>query len=242
MPSSVPTTNLSPLLKMLHERQPGDLYSLASKDNLISGVSDCSHRTVTNAGWSDDRNTLTLYFGAHIRTTLTVEVLRIVSICDCRQWQPGRQCPHVVVAWATLKRLVSPGSLAHIRFNEHLLRDVAVMIGLENNNDSKPLTGQNPLQERLDEARRLRRAQRDRLLAAPVPSKFNDSPKPIRMVLSEENGRLHGAIQRGHDTISPWSTYSVPDEIARFLASNYYYESSPRYYETFLKITKGQYP
>ena len=128
MPPSVHNTTLPPLLKMLQERQPGDLYSLASKDNLISGVADCTHRTVTNAGWSDDRNTLTLYFGAHIRTSLTVEVARIDSICDCRLWQPGRQCPHVVVAWATLKRLVSPGSLAHIRFNEHLLRDVAVMI------------------------------------------------------------------------------------------------------------------
>ena len=67
-------------------------------------------------------------------------------------------------------------------------------------------------------------------------------PPSIRLVLTEENGRMRGAVQRGSETISPWSVYNVPADIVRFLALHYYYESSPRYFESFFKVTGGRYP
>ncbi len=78
--------------------------------------------------------------------------------------------------------------------------------------------------------------------APSVLPKATPASTTIRLLLAEENGRLRGAIQRGHDTISPWSVYNVPADIVRFLASNSYYESSPRYFETFLTVTEGRYP
>lgn len=59
-------TALPPLLKMLQERQPGDIYSLAAKEHIITGALDCTNRSITNAAWNDEHTTLTLYFGARV--------------------------------------------------------------------------------------------------------------------------------------------------------------------------------
>lgn len=63
-----------------------------------------------------------------------------------------------------------------------------------------------------------------------------------RLVLSEQQGRLHGSIQCGNETVQPWTTRGIPTDIVRFLSSCFYYESSPRYFETFQRITSGHYP
>jgi superfamily II DNA or RNA helicase len=242
MADLIDTPTLPPLLMMLKERQPGELYALAAKDHLITGALDCTRHSITNAAWSDDYTALTLYFGAYVRTTLTVEGFRIVAVCDCRQWQPGRQCPHVVMAWAVLKRLLSPATLVHIRFNEQLLRDVAVMVGVKYNVDTgKPNPEHIPLKEQLEEARRLRRQHLEAKTALPIAAKPS---RQYRLVI-EPNGYdncVDGNIKRGLENVYGWSMRGVPADLARFLAMNYYYESSPRYFELFLKLTGGAYP
>ncbi|MBI2353533.1 MAG: DEAD/DEAH box helicase [Deltaproteobacteria bacterium] len=246
-----PTTPnaLPPLLKMLQERQPGDIYSLAAKEHLITGTLDCTQRSITNAAWSNDKGTLTVYFGARVRTTLAVEGFRVVTACGCRQWQPGRQCPHVVVAWAVLKRLVSPGTLVHIRFNDQLLRDVAAMAGIAAAGNSaagiSPSAAANtPIDdltlhlERARAARRKALEERNR-----KPEQLTTQKKPYRLVLENSLQRgFHGSIQRGSETVYGWSTRGLPADLARFLASSYHYDSTPRYFESFLKTTSGNYP
>ena len=70
-----------------------------------------------------------------------------------------------------------------------------------------------------------------------VPSKF-------RLVIeaSRYGNGVAGRIKRGNEVVHSWGTSSVPADLSRFLATHYYYESTSRYFEMFLKLTNGAYP
>ncbi len=70
-----------------------------------------------------------------------------------------------------------------------------------------------------------------------VPSKF-------RLVIeaSRYGNGIDGRIKRGNDVVHGWGTSGVPTDLSRFLATQYYYESTSRYFEMFLKLTNGAYP
>jgi len=53
---------------------------------------------------------------------------------------------------------------------------------------------------------------------------------------------VEGRVKRGNETVHGWGTSGVPTDLSRFLATHYYYESTPRYFETFLKLTNSRYP
>lgn len=242
--TTTPAT-LPPLLKKFHDYLPGDIHAVAAKVHLMAGFEACKGNTLADAVWNGDKTALTVSFAGDIQTTLLVEGFRLLTKCTCPQWQPARNCPHVVVAWATLKRMVSPGTLSHIRVNQQMLLD------MKRYTDREPVTvnsaaadetpEQRSLKRGLSEARRLRNEHLNNRASHPVTPKASQQ---FRLLI--EVGRyadeLSGRIMRGNDAVTGWATIGIPTDLARFMASNYYYESSPRYFETFLKLTGGKYP
>ncbi|MDD2847212.1 MAG: DEAD/DEAH box helicase [Desulfuromonadaceae bacterium] len=64
-------------------------------------------------------------------------------------------------------------------------------------------------------------------------------------LLIEQNGygnSIRGAIKRGDEAVFSWTASGLPASLARFLATNLFYESSRRYFERFLQMTDGAYP
>jgi non-specific serine/threonine protein kinase len=237
---STPAT-LPPLLKRFHDYLPGEIHAVAAKVHLLTGFEACKGNTLADAVWNDDKTALVVSFVGGSRTTLLVEGVRLLTKCTCNQWQPARNCPHVVIAWATLKRTVSPGTLSHIRFNQQMLLDMKRFTDQEppsrNGAVSDTLQDKKPENNSLLEIRRLLDEEINRLRPHSAPSKFR-----LVMEASRYGGGVEGRIKRGNDIVHGWGTSGVPTDLSRFLATHHYYESTPRYFESFLKLTNGAYP
>jgi non-specific serine/threonine protein kinase len=224
-PTTPTGTTPSPLLEKFKNARPGDIHDIAAKIHLMTGFEACKSNTVQSAAWNTDKSALVVTFLGGVQTTLLAEGWRLLSTCTCRQWQPARNCPHVVVAWATLKRLVSPETLSHISFNQQMLLDMKGYIGQES--AAPALPGKTTSVAK----------------AAPVKS-IKPSPVKYRLLIekSGQGNSLKGGITGGGEAVYGWSARGLPTDLARFLASHYFYDSTQRYFEMFLQMTSGNYP
>ncbi|MBK5274817.1 MAG: DEAD/DEAH box helicase [Desulfuromonadales bacterium] len=237
MTLQTPLLASSPLLTMLKSRIPGDIHSIAAKVHLLSAFETCKGNTLKGAVWNGDKTALIVTFAGGNQSTLLVEGWRLLTKCTCREWQPARNCPHVVIAWATLKRLVSPETLLHMKINQQMLSDMKHVIGLEAVADDIAVSeavGQRLTEQTL---RAIRNNQTQKKSAETPAAGY-------RLVISASrhgNG-LAGSIMRGDCVVPSWATSGISATLARFLVSHFYYEPTPRYYESFLALTNGAYP
>ena len=216
-----PTTpaNLPPLLKRFHTYQPNDIYAAAAKVHLMAGFEDCRTNKLTNAIWNEDKTALIVSFSDGFQTTLLLEGYRLLTKCNCHQWQPARNCPHVVVVWATLKRMVSPEALSHIQFNRKLLLEMKRFTDMEPVSENYAVAdseaNEKIRQKGLLEERRLHNKELNRKKALPQ----------FRLVIEavEYGNSIDGQIKRGNDVIHGWNSRGIPTDLARFLSTHYYY-------------------
>jgi hypothetical protein len=222
----VTTVSTSPLLSRIQRSQPGDIHLIAAKIYVMSAIEACKGNTLQNATWNEDKTVLDITFAGGATTTLLAEGWRLVSKCTCGQWQPARNCSHVVIAWAALKRLVSPEALSHMKINKNMLDDLKRFIEQEPM-ASHPATVGSPRSE-----------------APQKPEQPAPRQEPAyRLVISASRYKsLFARIMRGDSEVSSWSAPGLPTPLSRFLLSHYYYEPSPQYYEAFLAATKAAYP
>ena len=225
---------LPPLLERFHRCRPGDIHHVAAKLHLMAGFEACRVNPVAGGLWNDDKTALTVSFVDGARTTLLEQGTDLITRCSCGKWQPARNCPHVVVAWAAVKRLVSPDALSHIRFDQHLLARIKALIdgelpsGPGNPADGVPGAGGLP-EER-------------RIAPESAPAGPEDPPRFCLLLAADhQGGGLFGRVVRGKETVTGWST-GIPTELSLFLLLNYAYDSTPGYFETFLKVTGGKHP
>ena len=224
---------ISTLLDRFRSYRPGDIHSAAAKAHLMAGFEACKGNTLVNAVWNQDKSALVVRFSGGAQTTFLMSGARLLTTCTCYLWQPARNCPHVVIFWATLKRLVSPETLSHIRFNEQMLLDMKRYLEQEPATEKKPAATTGKSNEE-------RQKRQEHLLQTPAKA---NAPK-YRMVLeqSERSSSIQGGIRRGTDAVYGWTSMGLPTDLARFMASHYYYDSTTRYFEAFQLATGGAYP
>jgi non-specific serine/threonine protein kinase len=212
------------LLARIQRSLAGDIYLIAAKIHVISAFEACRGNTLHSAAWNVDKTALDLIFNGGVMTTLLAEGWRLVTKCGCDQWQPARNCPHVVIAWAALKRLVSPEALSHMKINKNMLDKLKRFIE----------------QEPAATVPTIGTANESRQKAVQPPSKQNPA---YRLVISTFSyNSLSARVMRGDSEVGSWSPPGLPPPLVRFLLSHYYYEPSPEYYEAFLAVTKSAYP
>lgn len=225
---------MSPLVKRFESYLPADLLDVAAKVHLSAGFSECAKNTLKNAVWNEDRSALIFDYSDGSQTTLLVQGYRLLTKCSCKLWQPARNCPHVVISWAITKRTVTPGSLSHIRFNRQMLLDMKEYLEREpvpaGNDAHTALPGSNSP-------------------AAPLSATTADPPASaartqFRLLFGVDvrSGDYSGRIMRDDQPVSGWTAMGVPTDLARFMATINSYQPTPRYIETFLKLTNGRYP
>jgi len=243
MPLAPPPTTASPLLEAFRAVRPGDLLNLAPKAQLTEGFKDCASNPVVDARWNEDRSGVTVSFGRS-KTMLLCQKIGLVAYCTCSEWQPGNNCHHVVLVWATLKKLVSPDTLTHIRFYRGLLADMEDYLGLA----ASPATEPAPVKETIPAEPKgklaaLLRATGKLGEKASRPAAVKPSPV-YRLVIrpGEYYGSPTGRLMRGNEVVTSWATSGLPAPLTHFLTRHYYYEPSRRYFEAFLKSTAGKYP
>ena len=64
-------------------------------------------------------------------------------------------------------------------------------------------------------------------------------------LLLEQSGygnNIRGGIKRGEEPVYGWNAQGLPADLARFLASHYFYDSTKRYFDMFQQTTGGAYP
>ena len=238
-PDSTQPTALPPPLALLRDTPSGAIYGLTTKNILFTGLGACKQGAVAGAEWSDDRRVLSLTLQSGQRISFTASEQRLLTECNCREWRPEQPCSHVVTCWVLLKRVVSPESLAAFPFSARLLRDIAILVGLE---DSHGLTGkvEQPFPEmvrnRLERARALRKA----VLVAKSPSRKAEKAA-IRLVLELRGGQVFGAVFSGNEQIYGYRGAEMPDDLRRFMTSHYYFTSEAKYFRDFSAL-KGGYP
>ncbi|MEI6206619.1 MAG: DEAD/DEAH box helicase [Desulfuromonadales bacterium] len=224
-----PAITPSPLLKRFKEYQPGDMYNFAAKVHLISAFEACKANTVTGASWNKDKTALVVTFIGGCQATLIAEGWRLLATCTCRLWQPARNCPHIVIAWATLKRIVSPETLSHMLINQQMLLDMRRYL------EQEPV------------ARNTSRKVKQSVTAGKlkVKQEASGAGTPKYRLLIEQSGQgnyIHGAVKHGNETVYGWTSHGLPTDLARFLATNYSYDSSERYFKMFRQMTGDAYP
>lgn len=230
-PNSSPP-ELPPVLALLRNTPPGALYSLVDKSNLLEGAIECLRSPITGAEWSADGTSLTIDLYARHRLTLAAAGERLETECSCRGWAPVRQCPHVAAAWAILKRLVSPGALSQIRFNERHLQDVARLVGLGQAPTDSP---QRPAPRRPVAPARYPHV----TLAATTSEMKKTAPRPYRLVLEEGHGQPWGSIRCGDLPLYNWT--SAPADLQKFQSRHYFFEPTISYLHDFATLS-GNYP
>ena len=231
---------LPPLLERFHRYIPGDIHSVAAKVHLLAGFEACKGNTVADAVWNEDKTALVVGFTDGSQTTLLIQGYRLLTKCSCRQWQPARNCPHVVIAWALLKRTVSPGTLSHIHFNSQMLLDIKRYIDRD-----APAVSLTVVEQPETHGTRLGTCIPNEVCSVTLPGTAAPKTSPrFRMLIgtSHDTSEVNGCIMRDSEVISGWATIGIPTDLARFMASVGMYESTPRYYETFYKLTGGKYP
>jgi non-specific serine/threonine protein kinase len=223
------TASPSSLLERFRNFRTGDIHNIAAKIHLITGIEACKNNMLVNAIWNKDRSALVVSYINDVKTTLIADGWRLVTTCSCREWQPARNCPHVVIAWATLKRVVSPETFSHIHFNRHMLLDMQQFL------DREPDTAQSS------------ESRGTLSVSSPVRQPELEASKPLnpyRLLIekSRHGNFIRGAIKRGEESVYSWTALGLPTDLARFLLSHYSYVSTKRYFDSFIQITGGAYP
>ena len=232
-----------PLLEMFLHYRPGDIHHVAAKAHLLAGFDACKVNSVAGTLWNDDQTALTVSFVGGARTTLLAQGADLITRCSCGKWQPARNCPHVVVVWATLKRLVSPDALSHLRFDQHLLAKVKAPTDREVPsgwiNPAHEIPGKPIPKSLAPGAEQAPGEQR----APEAPSCGPETAPRFCLLIAADHqgGGLSGHVVRGKETVTGWTT-GIPTELSLFLLLNYSYDSTPRYFETFLKVTGDKHP
>ena len=229
---SVPTKAPSPLLERFRSYHPGDIHNTAAKVHLNAGFEACKGNTLKKAVLSDDQSTLVVTFTDGYQATLMAEGWRLLTKCTCREWQPARNCPHVVIAWATLKRVVSPETLSYLHINQHMLQDMKRFIEQAPEPETAKTTHKTRPGASFEEIKQLLQ---DTIKAA--------APK-FRLLIEQsgQGNNLRGSIKRGDESVYGWTAQGLPTDLARFLAAHYAYDSSKRYFEAFHQLTGNNYP
>ncbi len=229
-------------LKLLQQVLPGELYLLASRTNILQSTDKCDLAMVIRAEWNTpDKSILTLACSDGASVTIS-EYGRISIYCDCQHWTPNSQCPHTVVVWIQLKRLLTPGSFPHVKISSRVLRNLADLVGLpELAPPDQPDIASDPrlsvlmAKYGLTYGDGLVSADKHRHTAIPMDK------KKIRLVLEDSYGRLRGSIKHGPDQINRW-TSGAPSEVVECLQRLPYYESKIQYLISFVSLTGGAYP
>ncbi len=235
---------LPPPLDLLQQVLPGELYLLASRPYIIQATGKCDVNMVVRAEWnSPDKTILTLDCSDGAIVTIS-EYGRISIYCDCPHWTPGTQCPHTVIIWIQLKRLLSPGTFPQVKISSVVLKSLAELVGIP---ELAPVAI-----EQVKDAHdprlsflmnQLGVTYADQLAPVPPPRQavIPLDGKRIRLVLEDSFGRLRGSIKHGPDQLHRW-TNGVPSDIAECLLRLPYYESRIQYLTSFISLTNGSYP
>ena len=204
---------LPPLLERFHRYIPGDIHSVAAKVHLLAGFEACKGNTVADAVWNEDKTALVVGFTDGSQTTLLIQGYRLLTKCSCRQWQPARNCPHVVIAWALLKRTVSPGTLSHIHFNSQMLLDIKRYIDRD-----APAVSLTVVEQPETHGTRLGTCIPNEVCSVTLPGTAAPKTSPrFRMLIgtSHDTSEVNGCIMRDSEVISGWATIGIPTDLAR---------------------------
>ncbi len=223
----------SPLLDRFKSYRPGDIHSAAAKAHLMSGFEACKGNTLVNAIWNQDKSALVVRFSGGARTTFLMNGVRLLTTCTCSLWQPARNCPHVVIIWATLKRMVSPETLSHIRFNEQMLLDMKRYL------EQEP-TVEKSLADATTKPNAERQKRREEVLQA--SARAQAAKYRLLIEQSGHGNSIKGGIAKGEESVHGWAAQGLPTDLARFLASHYFYDSTKRYFDKFQEMSDGVYP
>lgn len=229
-------------LKLLQQTEPGMLYAVASKQNIVLVSSQCDRNIVVRAEWNGpEKTSLTLLCVGGVRVTICGDS-RLATSCDCRYWTRASECPHVVTTWIQLKRLVSAGSFPHVKISSQVLRELSELVGIPGPPPVEPEKRHHD--QRLAFLLNRYGVTTGDELAAGYLSRQSGSPgekRNARLVLETEYGRLRGTIRLGAESINQWSR-GVPRNIAAWLQRLPYYDSTLSYFTHFLSLTKGSCP
>lgn len=223
----------SPLLEKFRNYRPGDIHEVAAKVHLMSGFVACKSNTLESAFWNVDKSALVVTFIGGYETTLIVEGWRLLTKCTCYEWQPARNCPHLVIAWGVIKRLVSSDTLLHMQINQQMLLDMKRYLEKEPKipKKSKMSTLKTKLGALVGKLKSI-----DEVVRKTVPKYW------LLIEQSGDGNSVRGGIKHGDETVYGWTVSGIPTDLARFLATNYSYEPSERYFRSFQRITGGNYP
>ncbi len=232
-------TALPFLLTLLRDSPAGAIYGLSNKKILFEGLDGCLHGSVSGAEWRNEGRILTLKMQKGQQISFTATGDRLSTECSCPDWNPALQCSHVVTCWALLKRTVSPGSLAAFRFSNRLLRDIEILLGLKDENESSA-SEQTPVPEslmaRLERARAIRKAALGVKLTAGNPDN-----NFIRLALEVREGYVSGSVRIGSDNVHMFSRGILPADLRAFMTEHYFFKPTIKYLKDFASL-KGGYP
>ncbi len=220
------------ILELLRKTPSGNIYLLGDKDAVIKGFIECAHPIIESISVRDGGGKLVVRTAGRSKVTIAINAGELVVTGDNAHGGAAR----LISVMAILKRLVTPGSLGHVRFNIQHLADVASMLGLTPTVTSPPP----PLRDLHRERFSLRTVSP---VTATAPALAPAIRLPIhrayRLVLFEQSGSMSGQVRHGDTPLYPGMPASR--DLARFLVQHYFFRASHQYFNDFTSLP-GNYP
>jgi superfamily II DNA or RNA helicase len=216
------------VLELLRQTPSGDIYLLADKEAVRHGLNCCSSPVIDSIAVLEGGRELVVKLSELSSVTVSSSSGELVVTGDGL-----RRSSRVVSVMAILKRLVTPGSLPHVRFDTRHLDSVALMLGFvpaEPPATAQPSPGmQSP-----------GFASPTAIGSKPTqPQSKQLPPRAYRLVLFQQGDAISGQLRYGETPLYPGMP--APRDLAKFLVQHYFFRASQNYFHDFTSLP-GKYP
>jgi superfamily II DNA or RNA helicase len=218
------------VLELLQKTPSGDIYLLGDKEAVADGFRECAAPIIDSIAVLNGGEELVVKVIGSGKVRLSQNAGELVVT-----GQGLHRKAQLVSVMAILKRLVTPGSLGHVRFSTQHLAEVALMLRLEPSAvPSEPHSSFDRHRQRF-----AGRVVSSAAPATPLHEKRPPAPRAYRLVLFDQAGSLGGQVRYGDAPLYPG--IPAPRDLARFLVQHYFFRASQQYFRDFTALP-GAYP
>jgi len=204
------------IIDVIKKLSPGDIYFMGAKPYVVEGMRLAGKSSIGHLVPDSNNRSLEMEVEDRYKVRLSSDGNRIIYICNCKSWSPQRSCPHVICAIVTIKKAVSPETLATLYLGESYLKYLRKALGLEGKSVKNLGTE-----------------------AAPDSSKLQD--EKVSLIIEISNGHLNLMFRKNGLPLHIYMP-ALPGDIRNFWFQTYYSSKKHQLIEEFFKTFSDRYP
>ena len=204
------------IIDVIKKLTPGDLYFMASKPYVVEGMRLAGKSSLSHLVPGSNNRFLEMQVEDRYKLRLSTDGNRIISFCNCKNWSPHRSCHHVICAVSTVKKAVSPETLATLHIGEAYLKYLREALGLVGKSVKN-------------------------LETEAAPQNLKPLDDKVNLIIEISDGHLNLMFRKSGIPLHLY-TPTLPGDIRNFWFQTYYSSKKHLLIEEFFKTFGDRYP